>query len=114
MKTFDSVTDLFNWLTENQKLVLFSQPKKLRERSIFLQSIASGDFNPAHCLPTLRQTSIFKTLVSQGIGIVARAEGEFLQLLRFVTPPEVIALGLDNLSYSSPLGVGNTYQYVYE
>jgi acyl dehydratase len=114
MNQFVSVEQLFSWLQKNEKLVLVSKPRRLSRLRILLHSLASRDFNPAHCLSSFAPHSIFQTVVSHGIGMVARAEAEFLQLLQFKKAGEWIALGIKDLSYLNPLRCGDTYEYVFE
>lgn len=113
---FNSTENFVKWLEENEKFVFISKPKRLRSWHILLQSLASGDFNPAHTRPEFSKRSFFKTVVSHGIGIIARAEGQFVGLLPkyFAVPIEIIALGFDKIIYRSPLRLGDVYQYRFE
>ncbi len=117
---FNSIAELSEWLEANQKLVLTSTPKKLRSWNILLQSLTSGDFNPAHCRPEFLKRSYLNkrrklsSAVSHGIGGVSRAEAQFINLLakQFKIPTdEVIAIGYDKIRYKYPLCVGDIYQY---
>ncbi|HZS42993.1 MAG TPA: MaoC/PaaZ C-terminal domain-containing protein [Candidatus Paceibacterota bacterium] len=114
MNRFKTIDQMFHWLQDNHKLVLVSKPRRLSRLRILLHSLASRDFNPAHCLSSFAPHSIFHSVVSHGIGIVARAEAEFLQLLQFDKAGEWIALGIKNLSYLKPLRCGDIYEYVFE
>ena len=94
--------------------VIFTSKKiQLRHRDVIRHGIAGGDFNPAHCVPGREHLSMFRGVISQGIAIVSRAEGVFLQLLTFTNPLEIVARGIDSLVYHSPLYVGDTYYYKY-
>jgi acyl dehydratase len=110
-----SLDHLQKYLAENKTLTFSSSPRKLKRRHVLLQSLATGDFNPAHINTGLNNYSIFKGDVSQGIGTIGRAEGAFVQLFQFREKPvELIAFGMKHgWDYQKPLYVGNTYQYTY-
>ncbi len=119
---FKSFVELVNSLGldekgNKKKFIFHSEPKKLRSWNILLQSLASGDFNPAHCRPEFAKKSFFKSIVSHGIGIFARAEGQFVQLLPkyFSFPIEVATSKYEvGPDYHSPLRLGEEYQYRFE
>src|SRR5258708_3555387 len=111
---FVSVEQMFLWLVEHEKLILTSKSTPLTPLHILLQSLSTGDFNPARCVPGFAPYSFFKGIISHGIGTVARAEGKFLELMQFAEPVETIALGIENLVYNSPLRCGDVYYYVFE
>lgn len=115
MVQFPTINHLHQYIKENGSFCFDSNPKELTMQNILLFSTATGDFNPAHCVEGFaEQYSMFKGVVSQGIGTLARAESEFLQLLRFEYPPEIVTSGLTDARYLAPLKVGDTYKYQYE
>lgn len=113
MVEFNTPADLHLEIANKGLVAFISEYKKLNRVKVLLFSIATGDFNPAHCVPGFEQYSFFKSMVSHGIGTVARAESEFLRNFRFSSPSEIIATRLEDIKYLSPLRVGEKYQYVY-
>ncbi|MCX6152550.1 MAG: MaoC/PaaZ C-terminal domain-containing protein [Candidatus Kapabacteria bacterium] len=111
---FNSVELFSRWLSNGSNELAFSSvPKKLSWWKVFLFSLASGDFNPAHCQQEFASQSFFKDMVSQGIAILARAEGEFVKLFPkfFNCAFEIIARGHQDNKFHSPLFIGEIYQY---
>lgn len=114
LKSFQELTEL---LKESGQLVFNSNPKRLKLGRVHLLAVATGDFNPHYCHPEFAEEhSFFKGTVSHGIGIIARAEAEFVPLLQkhFGIPIETIALGYAGIRYRSPLKIGERYQYRFE
>jgi acyl dehydratase len=115
--TFKSFQQLTESLKESGQLVFNSKPKRLKLGRVHLLAVATGDFNPHYCHPEFAEEhSFFKSTVSHGIGIIARAEAEFVPLLQkhFGIPIETIALGYAGIRYRSPLKIGERYQYRFE
>lgn len=115
--TFKSFQELAELLKESGQLVFNSKPKRLKLGRVHLLAVATGDFNPHYCHPEFAEEhSFFKGTVSHGIGIIARAEAEFVPLLQmhFGIPIETIALGYAGIRYRSPLKIGERYQYRFE
>lgn len=110
---FDSIKGLQAALSQVGTLILQSRPKKLRRINILLQCLASGDFNPAHCVPDFAPHSILKGMALHGVGIISRAEAEFQQVLHFTHPSELISLGQET-KYRRPLLCGQKYWFRYE
>ncbi len=111
--THQSTYALTSFLEKNKELTFSSPAEKLSRWKIFLFSLAGNDFNPVHCQEGYTEHSIFKSIVSQGSGTIARAEGFFVNMMQFTEPTEIIALGIDNLRYYAPLKMGTKYQYHY-
>lgn len=111
--THQSIYALTSFLETNKELSFSSPIQKLSRWKIFLFSLAGNDFNPIHCKEGYAEYSTFKSIVSQGIGTIARAEGFFVNMMKFVEPTEIIALGIDNLRYYAPLKIGARHQYHY-
>jgi acyl dehydratase len=108
---FKNVSELAKYLLQNGTFTINSKHQKLRKWNVLLMCIATGDFNPAHCQPGFAKHSIFGTMVSHGIGTLARAEAVFLQEVQFTEiPVEVIALGLES-KYRAALPIGSVYYY---
>jgi len=116
MNRFKSVGQLCEWLQKPQSLVFTSKPKRLGRWHILSHSLAGGDWNPAHCQPAFSKRSFFGGIVSHGVGILARAEGQFVELLPALieTPVEIIARGYGAIKYRDPLRLGDIYQYRFE
>ncbi len=110
---FKTVRDLVAWIEEHGSYTFSSKPKKLSRARILLFSIASGDFNPAHCMKKFAKYSKLGGIVSHGIGTLARAEAEFVQSMGNIlgTPVENIAAGSEGFKYLKPLRLGDTYHY---
>jgi acyl dehydratase len=111
MQKFSTVNSLYQYLLNENVLIFETKIKKLSQFKVLLFSLATGDFNPAHCVPAFARHSVFKSVVSQGIATLARAEAEFLKMLQFEEPVEVITSGLSNARYIAPLKVGDRYKY---
>ena len=112
---FNSAQDLSNYLSVNGSYTFVSKPKKLKQFTVLLQALAGGDFNPAHIVSGFEDYSLFKGIVSHGIGIISRAEGEFVNSIQFNKQPvEIIAAGFEFVKYSKPLRVGYVYQYEFK
>ena len=111
---FASVVVLYNWLLENKVYRFSSKPKKLRKIHILFHSLAGRDFNPAHIVSDFADKSIFKGIVSHGIGILSRAEGYFVQMIQFEKSVEIIALGFESVQYYKPLRLGSVYHYEFD
>ncbi len=113
---FKSVGHLCEWLQKPQSLVFTSKPKRLGRWHILLHSLAGGDWNPAHCQSAFSKKSFFQGTVSHGVGVLARAEGQFVELLPRLleTPVEIITRGYGEVKYFAPLRLGDTYQYRFE
>lgn len=121
MSEFKEPKNLFDFITflrinKLQNFSFTSKPTKLRKLHILMQSLASGDFNPAHTRPEYAEKSFFGGIVSHGVGVLARAEGQFVQLFPrlFDSSVEIIALGYEKIEYLSPLRLGDTYEYRFE
>lgn len=109
---FASPAAMSAWIAEHGSYVVESSPTLLTRFRVLLHSIADGDFNPAHCQPHFAKYSIFKGMVSHGIGTLSRAEGPFLELFQFERPLETIATAIC-AKYTKPLFCGDTYRYIY-
>jgi acyl dehydratase len=109
---FASPQAMHDWIKGHGSYTATSEPVKLTRFRILLHSIADGDFNPAHCQPKFAKHSIFKGMISHGIGTLSRAEGPFLELFQFERPVETIVTAITAV-YTKPLRRGDTYRYTF-
>lgn len=105
---------LQKYLEQNKSFTFSSKPQKLTHLRILLFALATRDFNPAHIVSDYANQSIFRGVVSHGIGTAARAEAEYQRVINFGEPVELIARGYGKMEYYKPLRLGHTYQYVYK
>lgn len=109
----DSIEELDKYLSKNKCFTFSSTPKKLSHAQILLFALATRDFNPAHIVSGFADKSIFKGIVSHGIGTVSRAEATYVEMVRFKEPVELIAMGYEDIKYYKPLRLNSVYQYDY-
>lgn len=109
----ESIQYLKEYLEEKDTFCFSSKPKKLNHFRILLFALATRDFNPAHIVSDFADKSVFKGVVSHGIGTVSRAEATFVEMVRFKEPVELIAKGYGTIKYYKPMRLGYTYQYDY-
>ncbi len=110
----NSTSGLTSYFENNEVLSFESSIQKMSRWKIFLFSLAGRDFNPMHCKEGFEEYSIFKSITSQGIGVIARAEGEFVKEFQFIEATEIIASGIDNIRYHKPLLVNSKHKYIFE
>lgn len=110
---FTSASALNLWLAEHTTFTFTSKKRKLTRTDILLHALAGRDFNPAHIVEGYADKSLFKGVVSHGIGIISRAEGAFVKMMVFENPVEIIAAGFKEIKYYKPLRLHASYYYEY-
>lgn len=110
---FTSASGLNLWLAEHTTFTFTSKIRRLTRTDILLHALAGRDFNPAHIVEGYADKSLFKGIVSHGIGIISRAEGMFVKMMVFENPAEIIAAGFKEIKYYKPLRLNASYYYEY-